>query len=163
MGLLDILKKSIFKDALNDEPVVGKNREYKEELFTVAGTDYYLKNIQKLACKNKDYGKKTKTLCDEGKAMCKIYKYNFTHKPVKLIPEPKNPHDKNAIVVQIAGEKVGHIYAEDNIHVNKILKKHDVKFISGFVGGGEYKVVSLSGDVEKLSERIYARVKIGYV
>ena len=135
---------------------------YQEEVFYVAGTDYCLAAIQKLACCNPDWKKSAKIIVDESKSMQRIFRYNYIHKPVKLIPEPKNPHDKNAVIVQIAGEKVGYIPADQAQHVQKILRSRDIKFISGFISGGPYKVISENGNVEKGENDITVKVKMGY-
>lgn len=135
---------------------------YQEEIFHVVGTDYCLDAIQKLACCSPDWKKSAKIIIAEGKAMQRIFRYNYIHKPVKLIPEPKNPHDKNAVIVQIAGEKVGYIPADQAKHVQKILRNQDIKFISAFISGGPYKVISENGDVENLENSITVKIKIGY-
>ena len=82
---------------------------------------------------------------------------------MKLILEDKNPHDRYAVMVQIAGEKVGYISQDQNRHVREILSKHEVKFISARISGGEYKVIAENGDTEKDSKRNYITVKIAYV
>lgn len=79
-----------------------------------------------------------------------------------MIPEPENPHDKYAVMVQIAGEKVGYISRSENYHLRDILQKGSVKFISAFVSGGAYKVVSENGDMQKLQKDISIQIKIGY-
>jgi hypothetical protein len=153
MGLLDIIKAKV-----SPEP-----RTLKIEEYTVAGTYYYENNIMKLATSNKDYKCKSKTIIDNGDAGKKIFQYNFINKPVKLVPEPKNKHDKNAVQVIIAGELVGYISREDNIHVKNILSKREVKYISSFISGGKYKVVSLNEEVFKDEYNIKIQIKIGYV
>lgn len=159
MGFFDIFKPK--KEPIRK--IVQEERKYQEEIFYVVGTNYCKKGIRQLACANPDYRKSGKTLASQGKHMKNIFQYSYINKPVKLIPEPKNPHDKNAIMVQIAGEKVGYISRDENLHVKDILDKHDVKFISSFISGGNYKVVSESGDVEKFEKNFFINVKIGYV
>lgn len=153
MRLLDVIKSK-----LNPEP-----RTLKTEEFTVVGLSYYEENIMKLATSNKEYKNKAKTIIENGNTGKKIFQYNFINKPVKLIPEPKNPHDKNAVQVIIAGELVGYIPKEDNKHIKDILSKHEIKYISSFISGGKYKIVSLNEDIYKDEYNIRINIKIGYV
>ena len=161
-GLLGKLAKPILDKYQEARPQQG-DRTLKEETFDIAGVSYYLDNLQKLACANPDYRKRGKTLAEEGQAGKRIYRYNYVYKPVKLILEDKNPYDRYAVMVQIAGEKVGYISQDQNRHVREILSKHEVKFISARISGGEYKVIAENGDTEKDSKRNYITVKIAYV
>ena len=153
MGLFDIFKKK-------EE---STPRQLKTEEFLVVGINYYEKNLKKLAVSNKDWKSRTSTLVKDGKSGTNIFRYDFINKPVKLVPEPKNKNDKNAVQVIIAGELVGYISREENIHVKNILSKNEVKYISSFISGGEYKVVSENNDVYKSEYSIKITVKIGYV
>ena len=161
-GLLGKLAKPILDKYQEARPQQG-DRTLKEETFDIAGVSYYLDNLQKLACANPDYRKRGKTLAEEGQAGKRIYRYNYVYKPVKLILEDKNPYDRYAVMVQIAGEKVGYISQDQKRHVREILSKHEVKFISARISGGEYKVIAENGDTEKDSKRNYITVKIAYV
>lgn len=133
-----------------------------KEDFHVAGSSYYSANIKKLACANEDWKKSGKKLAAEGKVMEKIFRYTYINKPVKLIPEPKNPHDKNAVAVYVAGEQVGYIPAEDAPHVRQVLSSKKIKYISSFIGGGDYKVVSEDGTVVKMDGDVKISVRIAY-
>lgn len=143
-------------------PVSSSGTDFTIENFHLAGVSYYLDNIKKLACSNEDYRKSTKTLANNNLVMKRIYQYNYINKPVKLIPEPQNPHDKNAIAVYIAGELVGYISRDENIHVKDILDHYQIQFISSFIGGGRYKIVMDSNRVEICDENISINVRIGY-
>ena len=133
-----------------------------KEDFYVAGSNYYSANIKKLACANEEWKKSGKKLAAEGRVMEKIFRYTYINKPVKLIPEAKNPHDKNAVAVYIAGELVGYIPAEDALHVRQVLSSKKIKYISSFIGGGDYKVVSEDGTVEKMDGNVRINVRIAY-
>lgn len=160
MDIVNFLKENILlkihKDA-EDSAV-----HYQEETFYGVGVEHYLENIHKLAVPNPDWRKRGNTLAAEGKCMQKIFRYSYVNRPVKLIAETNNPYDKNAVMIQIAGEKVGYIPHDDAKHVREILSKHDVKFISSFISGGQYKVVSENGDAVKMEKYIQVRIKIGY-
>ena len=155
-SLIDSLQN--FKDSPKE-----KTSELQKEVIFVVGTQYYIKNIMQLAIANKEYRSRANTIIENGNAHTKIFKYSFVNKPVKLIPEPKNKHDKNAIQVIIAGELVGYIPADECTHVKKIINKHEVKYISAFISGGEHKVVSSSGDIYKDEDDIAIKITIAYV
>lgn len=145
---------------------VSKNTKievpYKEETFSAVGTHYYLKNIEKLATGNPEWKKRGKTLASQGYAGKRVYRYSYVNKPINLIQENNNPHDHNAVMIQIAGEKVGYISAEEALHVRDILNHHTVRFISAFIGGGDYKEIFSDGAFEKHEGEPFVRVKIGY-
>ena len=153
MGFLSFLKPAAKQQ--DDSP-------WQEETFSVVGVDYCMTGIKKLAEANPDWKLPAKALAEQDKLMHKIFRYNFIHKPLELIPEPSNPHDKNALMVQINGQKVGYISREENVHVKKILKQRRILFTSAFISGGEYKVVSQNGDTVKNEQHIRITVKIRY-
>ena len=136
--------------------------KYKEETFFAVGMYYHQEEIGKLAVCNPDWKKTNKSLLNEGKGQQKIFRYNYIHKPVYLVPEPENLDDDNAVYVQVAGEKVAYISGMENEHVLDILQNHEVKFVSAFIGGGDYKVISENGEMLKLHDENFVKVKIGY-
>ena len=121
-----------------------------------------MKNVNKLACCNPDWKKNRVTLKAEGKLLEKIYRYNYIHNPVKLVEEPRNEYDKNAVQIIVAGELTGYIPAESALHVKDILKNHEIKYISSFISGGEYKIAYENG-IDKHEENIKVKVKIAYI
>lgn len=151
-------KKGFFKSITKEE-----DRTLKEETFYAAGVSYYAKNIQKLACENPDWKLTSKRAVEIGKEGKRIFRYSYVNRPVKLQPEPDNEHDKNAIAVFIAGELVGYISRADNVHVKDILQKHEIKSLSGFIGGGEYKVIGDDGTISKDSTETGVSVRIKYI
>lgn len=152
-------KKGTIKKSLSDK----QNRSLKVETFRVAGSHYYTDSISKLATANPTWRSSAKHLIAEGKVNKKVFRYNYINKPVKLIPEPDNAHDGNAVMIQIAGEKVGYISREENVHVKELLEKHEIKYVSSFIGGGEYKYANESGDLVHDELAITIDIKIGYV
>lgn len=168
MGFWDVLRnlfsanKEVTEKEIDRSIKPAAQGEYKEETFSVVGVKYYMDGVNRLGSENPNWRKHVKTLAENGLCGKRIFRYNYTSKPVKLVFEPNNPHDRNAIMVQIAGQKVGYISRDDNRHVGQILKKHDVKFVSGFISGGPYKIVSENGSTEKMEKLITIKVKIGY-
>ncbi|MDO5415278.1 MAG: HIRAN domain-containing protein [Bacillota bacterium] len=147
-----------YNEVYNSIQSKNSDRTLKKETYTVVGIDYYISNINKLRVSNPDYRKRTNL-----PLLKRIYRYSYINKPVKLVPEPKNPHDKNAIQVLIAGELVGYISREDNLQVGRIIKRSEIKYISSFIQGGEYKVVSANGDAVKSEDGLSINISIGYV
>lgn len=138
-------------------------RTLKEENFCAAGVNYYEDNIQKLACSNPDWKLTASEIINRNKAGKPVFRYNYINKPVQLIPEPENEHDSNAIIVQIAGEKVGYISRSENIHVKDILRHSEIESISAFIGGGEYKTIQENGVVMKDKSSLNVNVRIKYI
>lgn len=155
------LKKKGYISGKSREP--DHSRTLHEETFHAVGIGYYESNIGKLACVNPNWNLSATKLVSEGKVGKKIFHYNYINKPIKLVPEPENIHDKNAISVYIAGELVGYISREDNLHVHDILDNHKIIFISGFIGGGEYKIVSENKDVFQSNLDFTVNIRIGYI
>lgn len=140
-----------------------EDRTLKEETFHAVGVSHYENNIRKLTCSNPEWKQTTAQIRSSGKVGKRIFKHNYINKPVKLIIEPNNPHDPNAVAVIIAGELVGYISTEDNIHVKEILQKHEIKSLSGFIGGGEYKTVTDDGHVIKDEVSFSVNVRIKFI
>jgi len=141
----------------------GTTKTLKTKDFFVVGTYYHQKEISKLTVANKDYKSKASTLIEQEKTMQRIFQYTFINKPVKLVPEPNNKHDKNAVKVIIAGEHVGYIKREECSQVKNIIKNKEIKYISAFISGGKYKIVNNDGSVEKDELDISINIRIAYV
>lgn len=156
MGLFDFIRKFSHQKETN-------SRELKTEHFSVRGVSYYNENTKKLACSNPDWKCTAAQIRAAGKIGKRIYRYNYINKPVKLFEEPDNKHDKNAVAIFIAGELVGYIGREENVHVKSILKRHEVKYISGFISGGQYKIVNDDNSIDRFEDEISIKIKIAYV
>lgn len=140
-----------------------QKRTLTEEEFRAVGVNYYEKNICKLACLNPDWKKNAAQIIEAGKAGKRIYKTSYVNRPVKLIHEPDNPHDSNAVAVIIAGEKVGYISREENVKVKDILKKREIISLSAFIGGGEYKVITEGEEMIQDRNGINVTVYVKYI
>ena len=158
MGLFNFLSR---KEELQP-PAEPEKRTLVKEDFTVVGAVYHKEEIALLKQANPDWKKSGKTLVSEGKVMQKIYHYSYVNKPVKIIPDDGSVYEKGALMVYIAGEHVGYIPDDMKDHVASILANRSIKYISAFIGGGEYKVVSNNGDAVKWDEHIRISVRIAY-
>lgn len=131
----------------------------KKEDFRIAGVQHYGNNISKLMKMNPNWEKSAEELIAGNQI--KVYEHTYIQSPVKLVPEPSNPHDKNAIMVQIAGQKVGYFYRTDTDLVRSILNRN-VKYISAHIKGGHYKVISTAGEETIVDEQLSITVRIAY-
>lgn len=139
------------------------SRTLQEEDFKAAGVNYYSESINKLACSNPDWNLSAKQIINSGKVEKKIFRYYYVNKPTVLKEEPDNENDPNAVAIYIASELVGYISREHNVHVKDILHNHEIKSISGFIGGGEYKIVTAEGSTNKFDSSFSVNVRIKYI
>lgn len=151
-----------FAERDNGPKTFSFDGEMHKEDFYIAGIPYRMQEMKNLCIFNPDWRKSTKSLINPDHSV-RLYKYTFVNKPVKLIPEPTNPHDPNAVKVVVAGEHIGYISSGDNIHVLEILKYAKIVYISCSLRGGERKTISPDGDVLKEDIGIYGNVRIGYI
>lgn len=131
-----------------------------KEDYKVVGVSYYPDGIRAISHITPAWRKKN-TPGTSGPVT--IYKYEFDTKPVELVPEPENPHDRNAVGVVINGHKVGHISAEEAPHVKEVLERRDIKYISAAINGGDRKTVYPNGDVLTEHRTCNVFVRIAYV
>jgi len=163
-GLRKKLLPKVFSSAKDNDPQhQSSSSPLITESFSLVGVNYYTENIEKLACKNPLWNTTVAAASAKDLVGKPIYRYNYVNKPVKLIPEPNNPNDKNAVAVYFAGELVGYISRDDNQRILDILNNRSIKYISGFIGGGDYKIITAEGKIIKETEHNSVRVKIGYV
>ena len=154
------------KKGLIKKPTPQKESDCRtlvEETFHAVGVCYYEDNIRKLACSNPDWKLTSSQIVKRGKSGKRIFRYYYVNKPVKLQIEPDNPHDENAISVIIAGELVGYISREENVHVKDILDHREIISLSGFIGGGECKTVTDYGNEIKDEIGLTVNVRIKYI
>lgn len=163
-GLFQGIKKVVSQEQNGfSAQKTSNSRHLIKEEYQAAGTYYYTENINKLAICNPAWKYNKQAMIKNGMAGKRIFRYNYVNKPVYLIPEPKNTHDKNAVMIQIAGEKVGYIPAADAPHVKNILSKHEIKYISAFISGGQYKDISESGDIATKDElQLNVTIRLAY-
>ena len=125
--------------------------------FRVSGVSYHTKDVMKLARASQEWKMSDKEIAEKFPGQ-KIYKYTFINTPVRLVPEPKNTHDKNAVMVMIKNCHVGYVPKEQALEVKKILIQN-IK-VSAEISGGEYKVVSLNGDAVTITDHVSIKITI---
>ena len=154
-------KESVERNTVQ-KSILSKDASHLQETFEIPGAYYHRTSIAKVATPNPDWRKNCKSLIKAGKANQKIYRFDRTTKTAELVEEPNNPHDKNAVMVIVDGEKIGYIGADENLHVKSILKSKTIKSISATITGGEYKTIISESDMIKNQSGPFVTVKICY-
>lgn len=111
------------------------------ETHKVAGASYRQEAFLKLAIPNANYSKTKRELQQAGLTDKWVYEYGFSPAQVQLVPEPENPHDRNAIKVVVDGEHLGYIKAGSCAHVHKLLREGRIQRITCKIGGGRSKML----------------------
>lgn len=118
-------------------PVVRSARGF--ESVPVRGAAYYQSAIEKNMEENPDWFKDYAALKAENKHYKIIYRYKYTQAQAQLIPEPTNPHDKNAVMVCVNGDKVGYVAAEECAHVLQLIRAGKIDRATATLKGGPAK------------------------
>lgn len=106
----------------------------------VVGESFYKDDIQSLCKINKDYYWPKELLYQKFVEGDKVYKYEIIDTQAKLIPEPSNPYDKNAIRVEICGKMIGHIPKEQTQEVAELMNAEGFH-VKATVAGGPFKEI----------------------
>lgn len=137
---------------LNPKPIAKKApvRHTSNKVFFVVGTQHYpfedKVNEHINAHKRKTY-QSSMSIREVIEDYGQIYKYSpMTSKRVKLIPEPENEYDNNAIAVHFRNTKIGHIKSSDTELVKKYLD--DDKSYKAKILGGPFKELDYDEIVE---------------
>lgn len=139
------------------------SRNLQTETFKVASIYYCQDGVDRLAREQPEWSMSDDEFVLSFAPGKRLYRYTYINKPVELVPEPTNTHDRNAIMVFVAGEKVGYISSSDNVHVLDILRHREIKYISSFFRGGSYKFCDTNNCVFIDSVGVTINVRIGYV
>lgn len=131
------------------ENIASNNCANIEKTYRVAGTSFHVDNIINIATENVDYDYSKKELIENDLTDERIWQYEFFPSDVKLIPEPDNPEDPNAIKVIVDGEHIGYIKAGSCKHLLKMIKENRILDISCEIGGGPFKIVREEYDEDK--------------
>lgn len=145
------------------QPVHGKQETHK-----VAGVSFRQDALKALGIKNPDFAKTKKQLINEDLTEQWIYEYSFAPEKVELIPEPDNPYSENGNAVKVVadGQHIGYIKSGSSAHVSKLLREDRIQQVTGFIGGGRSKIVTVDEDdgeryiVETDEIGFYARITI---
>lgn len=120
-------------------PVPEPKKATTTERIHVRGLDHYTDNIIAVARENPDYDLTKRELIEE----CpdeKVWQYYFNVNG-DLVPEPDNPYDPNAIMVQANGLCIGHVPKGSTSHIRKLMESGRIQSMHLDIGGGKYKEV----------------------
>lgn len=158
MGLFSKKKKET-----KQAPAPAPARHVETVSFKVAGISNYGEAIKALSeGQENDWFTATKKELKENYMLDeKIYQYDFAIRKTELLPEPDNPHDKNAIKVMMDQELVGYVPKTKCKAIKEILDTKEIKLMTGEIYGGKYKCVS-DDDIEKGETEYGAMVQIVY-
>ena len=129
MGFLNKLKE-----------LAEKQKVIEQYDFELVGCNYYRDDIAKVMMLNPVYKRDVNQLIDSGYVEMPVYKYLPLYTQAKLVAEPKNEHDPNAIFLQINGKKIGYIMADQTKIIKPLMSEH-LKVTAKITGGGCKKVV----------------------
>lgn len=108
--------------------------DYDELEVRVAGFDFYQDELKELLYdENYEYTLSPKDFKEE--VFQRTYQYLTEYYPAKIVPEPENEHDPNALAVFVEGVRIGYIPRKDQNKVNAF----DTDTIEAEIYGGKYK------------------------
>lgn len=131
-------------------------REKRTEVryYFVAGVRYYLDHLLKLSYHNTNYDLTKRELIDLGLVIERVWERSYFAETVRFVSEPDNPHDPNAIRVEIENEHVGYIPARECTHIAEIVSENKIVSVHCEITGGKYKCVDV--DYSDTGREIYA-------
>lgn len=127
-------------------PTPAPKKATTTERIHVRGLDHYTDNIKAVAWENPDYDLTKRELIEQYPDE-KVWQYTFDVKG-DLVPEPDNPYDPNAIMVQANGLCIGYVPKGSTSHIRKLMESGRIQSMHLDIGGGKYKEVYEDEDEE---------------
>lgn len=115
----------------------------KVSYYFVAGVKYYLDNLMKLSYHNAYYDQTKQELIDCCMVNEKVWEKNYFAENIGFHSEPENPHDPNAIRVEIENLHVGYIPAHRCAEFSELIASNRILSVSCEISGGKYKCVDV--------------------
>lgn len=137
--------------------VYVKNPSEKHLSFNIAGLSYHVNALEMVAKVKKNYDS-DEALIASGQKL--IYKYSFKGE-LRLLEEPTNKHDKNAVKILYNDAFIGYVPAEYAPIVKKLIQGNKIIDIQYTIGGGDYKKVK-DGVVHQYESDYTSNVIITY-
>ena len=134
------------KAILSQKPV------QKTEHHIVAGTSYRQDAIKSLGKDNPFYFDSKRELVEFGFIEEELYQYEFSDLSLKLVPDPGNKRDPNAIKVLVDNVHIGFIKKESTNRIRFLFNNNYVKSFKVEIKGGKYKYISSEYDHDKDKE-----------
>lgn len=130
-----------------------------EVCIDVAGASYYCDSIARCMKKNPKYRLPDDEIIDLGSD--RVYEFFPLDSNAILMPEPNNPHDKNAVMVLVENNLVGYVPAEYALFVKDLIVRKSLSFASVSILGGNMKMIYPNNDII-ISQNSF-RVKLKFV
>ena len=108
------------------------------------GESYYKDAIAELGTIDRNYYWPNERLYEKFVDGDRVYKFRFEDMDAELVPEPDNPHDPNAIRVDVNGKTVGHIARDNTAHIRELLESGATARAK--ISAGPRKVITESDD-----------------
>lgn len=116
--------------------------------FKLSGVQYCKNDLVDILDVNEDYLMKKSEILENYDEDDVIYEYDIFDGSAKLVPEPENEHDSNAIAVVTEGIKIGYVPVELCSEVRDLIDDEH-SYDVAIMGGPYKKVVSDdSGDLQ---------------
>ena len=117
-----------------------------------------------LAAPNKEFNITAKEFKKKYKSGDRIYEYTFNTSNPRIIPEPDNPYDPNALRVMVGNTKIGYIKKGSCSRVKNTLNNPNYSHCSIRITGGRYKGYDLTddGDLRFVTDKsgMYAKLTL---
>lgn len=142
-------------------PSAPAKPEFTITAYEVKGVFKHEKEIfHNLMELNPAYDWTKKELIDECMTGYPVYKWVPKEVEAKLVPEPDNPYDKNAIQVIVGECLIGYIPREKCLEVQKILDEGRLINVAYEITGGKYKLIE--EDYDPLTDKSHYDMESGY-
>lgn len=154
MGLL----KNLFKRP-EPEPVRAPQAPKETvERMKVAGTSFRQEEIRSIGEKNEDCSLTKRELLEDFEGE-KVYALDWDP-DVRLVPEPENEHDKNALAVIADGVRIGYVPKKEAVRVRELMDSGRITFVDAEIRGGKYKRAYEGEDLDRGEDDFFATLKL---
>lgn len=159
MKLIVRIAKSLFNSSQKQQKAVIQNTVSEDAYsFEAVGVNYRLDNLMSLAEQARNYNWDDDRLLQKYGEGQTLYKYFFNRTQGALVPEPTNPHDPNAIKVELNGLHVAYVPAHLCKDVRSLLEQGYIPKVS--VKGGPRKMIQ-NGAVCEIDRNFHVYVDMG--
>lgn len=131
----------------------------KQQRFQVAGEKYHMDEILSIGKINDDYMLPKDELYRKGIINVPIPRYVFPPLSVRLVPEPNNEYDENAIQVLMDGKLVGYIPRKRCIQLLSDMESGKVIRVQGGIDCGDIRMICTEDEPKDSSEAAKCRVE----
>lgn len=134
MGLISKIKS--VGTAKQPEPMMPKTESYIAYCFLGKDEDRI-----KVLETNPNFELSTKQLYHKGFVGKRVYKYFYRYSDATIQREPKNKHDKNAVMILVNGQFFGYVNRDDAPVIGAAIKKNQIISCAIVMTGGPYRYI----------------------